>query len=132
MISLRSETSGLEISIADQETALAALSADELGRFTAKNLAALRKKRPRAVETLEAMSAALPDDAYLVSFQLSADQLQIIGVAKEISKLVPALEGSKHFLDVSFAEATTRLEDGSANRFHLSMRVASSAQAVSP
>lgn len=124
MMSLQAETTDLEGRISDQEATLAALRSDNSGGFTAKDLAALRQSRPRAVETLEALSAALPDDAYLISFRLAGDQLHVSGISRETSDLVPALEGSKHFLDVSFTEATTRLQDGSADRFHLSMRVA--------
>jgi general secretion pathway protein L len=124
MMSIQSDTADLEGRIADQEAALAALRNDGSDGFTAKNLAALRISRPRAVETLEALSAALPDDAYLVSFRLAGDELHVSGISRQTSDLVPALEGSKHFLNVSFPEATTRLQDGSANRFHLSMQVA--------
>jgi general secretion pathway protein L len=132
IMSLQSETTEAETQIAEQKAALAALNSGGSGGFTAKDLVAMRERRPRAVETLEAMSAALPDDAYLVSFQLVADELHISGISRQTSDLVPALEGSKHFLDVSFAEATTRLQDGSANRYHPSMHVAPPTKAASP
>lgn len=122
MTSLQSATAALDARIEDQRASLAARDNKSEG-FTTQNLCAMRQAQPRAVETLEAMSTVLPDDAYLVSFQLLGDQLHISGVSKQTSDLVPALEGSERFVNVSFAAATTRLEDGSANRFHLSMRV---------
>jgi len=122
--SLQSNTADIDAQIEDQREALATAHTEKSAGFTGESLAAMRKARPRAVETLEAMSAALPDDAYLLSFQLVGDELHISGVSTQTSDLVPALEGSKRFVDVNFAAATTRLEDGSANRFHLAMRVA--------
>ncbi len=122
--SLDEETATVEHGITEIRSALAAQAHGSADGLTDGDLQTLRGKAPRAVEILENMSAALPDDAYLTSFHLGADQLNISGISARTSELVPALEKSRHFVDVSFAAATTRLEDGGGDRFHLSMRVA--------
>lgn len=119
---LQSQTADIESEIEDQQTALASLHGGA-GHFGAADLIALRQLRPRIVETLENLSRALPDDDYLTSLQLSNDELHISGISTKTSDLVPALEGSGHFRDVSFAEPITRMQSGDGNKFHLSMRV---------
>lgn len=126
---LQSQTADVESQIEDQEGALST-SGSSSGHFAADDILALREARPRVVETLEALSAALPDDDYLSSLQLTGDNLHISGISTKTSDLVPALEGSGHFRDVSFAEPITRVQSGEGNKFHLSMRVAAPGKVV--
>lgn len=120
--SVESQTADLESAIADQEAALSELRGGS-GHFGAADIIALRELHPRVVEILENLSAALPDADYLTSMQLSKDGLHVSGISDNPSDLVPSLEGSRHFRDVSFAEPITRVESGAGNRFHLSMVV---------
>jgi general secretion pathway protein L len=121
---LDSEITDLDHQIEDRNAFLAA--AAERGQSEAngaEDLRALRASRPRAVELLDALSAALPDRAYLTDFTIQKDHLRISGVSDQISGLVPSLEQSHRFSDVAFFAATTLLEAGGADRFHLDMRV---------
>jgi general secretion pathway protein L len=122
LATVQSETSEVESQIEDQRSALSALRSDS-GHFNVKDILALRGARPRIVETLEAMSAALPDDDYLTSLHISGDDIHISGISTKTSDLVPALEGSGHFRDARFGEPITRMEKGDANRFDLSMHI---------
>ncbi len=132
ILSLDSETAALEDSIAQQKSALRPPDSGTADALSETGLFAMRGSRPLVVETLEALSVALPDDAYLTSFQFTGGQLSISGISTRTSALVPALEQSGHFKDVSFSAATTRLLDGSANRFHLSMDVIEPERAAQP
>jgi general secretion pathway protein L len=125
--SVQSQTADLESEIEDQEATLSALRGGT-GHFGAADLIAIRQLHPRAVEILENLSAALPDDDYLTSMELSNNGLHVSGISKDPSDLVPALEGSRHFREVSFAEPITRVESGTGNRFHLSMLVVTAAK----
>jgi general secretion pathway protein L len=127
--SVQSQTADLESEIEDQEATLSALRGGT-GHFGAVDLIAIRQLHPRAVEILENLSVALPDDDYLTSMQLSNNGLHISGISNNPSDLVPSLEGSRHFREVSFAEPITRVESGAGNRFHLSMLVVTAAKGV--
>ncbi len=122
MASVQTQTADIESQIEDQESALTALRGGT-GHFAAADLVALRAARPRVVEILEVLSSALPDDDYLASIELSNDELHISGISTKTSDLVPTLEGSGRFRDVSFAEPITRVQSGDGNKFQLSMRV---------
>jgi general secretion pathway protein L len=126
---VQSQTADVDSQIEDQESALAA-SREGTGHFAAGDLLALRQARPRVVETLEDLSAALPDDDYLTSLQVSDDQLHVSGISTRTSDLVPALEGSGHFRDVSFVEPITRVQTGDGNKFHLLMRIVAPGKAM--
>jgi general secretion pathway protein L len=126
---VQSQTADVDSQIDDEQSALSALRGGP-GHFAAGDLLALRQARPLVVKTLEELSAALPDDDYLSSMQISNDDLHISGVSTKISDLVPALEGSGHFRDVSFVEPITRVQGGEGNKFHLSMRIVPPAKAV--
>lgn len=121
---LDAESANLDRRIEARKSVLARFTDKRGLEISTADLLAMRSARPRVVETLEAMSAALPDSAYLVAFNLGGDMLQISGVSTSTADLIPALTHTHRFLDVSFAGATTRLEDGGADRFHLTMRVA--------
>ena len=120
---LRRETAATDRAIAQKKAVIAASVGEGSGKLSAADLANIRNARPLAVETLEAMSAALPDNAHLTSFQLTADKLDVTGVSTQTSTLVPSLEDSRRFTDVSFSAATTRIDDGSGDQFYLSMHV---------
>jgi general secretion pathway protein L len=96
-------------------------------------LRTLRLARPRVVDVIEALSAALPDSAYLTGLVIDKDQLTLSGISTDTAHLVPPLETSGRFADVAFSAATTRLETGPGDRFHLAMRAkAPPVEAASP
>ena len=82
----------------------------------------LRDGRPSAVEIIDALSEAVPDTAHLTMLSIDKDHVAISGVSTDLSRLVPALETSGRFADVSASAATTRIETGTGDRFGLEMR----------
>ena len=96
---------------------------DQPGRDADGKLRDLRRATPRAVDVIEALSQALPDSAYLTDLHLEKDRLTLSGIATDTARLVPALETSGRFADVAFGAATTRLDAGEGDRFHLEMRI---------
>lgn len=83
----------------------------------------LRKSEARTVDVIEALARALPDSAHLTDFDLQSDTLTVSGVSTDMELLVPALESSGRFADVAFGAATTKVEAGAGDRFHLEMHV---------
>ncbi len=82
----------------------------------------LRDGRPSAVEIIDALSEAVPDTAHLTTLSIDKDRVAISGISTDPSRLVPALETSGRFADVSASAATTRVEAGTGDRFSLEMR----------
>ena len=115
--------------ISDRKAVLAAAQRrDRAGTEADAALRRLRAAHPRAVDTIEAISAALPDSAYLTDLSIGADGVRVSGISRAVPALVPALETAGRFKDVAFAAATTRVEGGSGDRFHLEMKPAGLAQ----
>ena len=79
--------------------------------------------RPHIVLVLENLSASLPDSAYLTRISIEKDRANIAGIALNPPELVPILEKTGHFSDVSFSDATTRSETGAGSHFSLEMRI---------
>ncbi|WP_371425233.1 PilN domain-containing protein [Tardiphaga sp.] len=94
------------------------------GQTAAETLRIQRASRPYVVELVDAMSQILPDHAYLVDLRFEKDLIRVSGISARSFELVPALERSGRFTDVKYTAATTRLEDGRTDRFHLEMRAA--------
>jgi len=95
---------------------------DHPGGDAAAKLRTLRDSRPMAVAVIDALSAAMPDSAYLTSLSIDKDHVTISGLTTDPSRLVPMLESSGSFADVSFGAATTRVEAGGGDRFSLEMK----------
>ena len=96
-------------------------SADPAGEAGTK-LRALRAARPMAVGVIDALSKALPDSAHLTALSIDRDRVTVAGVSTEPSGLVPALETSGDFADVTFGSATTPADSGGGDRFSLEMK----------
>jgi general secretion pathway protein L len=82
-----------------------------------------KESSPSAVVVLEALSRALPDDAYLTELRIDSEKLRVIGLAANAPALIAPLERSGHFADVRFAAPTTRGPDGALFRFHIEARI---------
>ena len=123
MADLDLELAELDRQIATRKAALAA-NRGESALGAAEALHAQRAARPYTVELVDALSRILPDHAYLVDLRFEKDLIRISGISGRTSELVPALERSGRFADVKFTAATTRLDDGRLDRFHLEMRAA--------
>jgi general secretion pathway protein L len=83
----------------------------------------LKEISSSAVVVLEALSRALPDDAYVTELRIDSMKLRVIGLAANAPALIAPLERSGHFADVRFAAPTTRGPDGALFRFHIEARV---------
>jgi general secretion pathway protein L len=79
---------------------------------------------PPIADSLERLSALLPDYAYLNSLTYEDGHLRISGISREdVAALIPLIERSGTFADAVFYAPTTRLEDQTGNRFFIEMRV---------
>lgn len=110
----------------------AAIRRDQAGAAAEGALRALRASRPKVFDLIDALSAALPDSAYLTDLTMQKDQIQITGVTRNLPQLVPALESSHRFKDAAFVAATTKLEGRDGDRFHIEMRAYVSGEGAPP
>ena len=122
---VRSEIADQDQVIEQRNAVLAAsLRRAKASTATEEALRALRdSSRPRAVDVIDALSAALPDSAYLTTLAVQKDQIQISGVTQNTPELVPALENSGRFKDVGVTAAID--QDGDRNRRPVPPSVAS-------
>ncbi len=74
-------------------------------------LDARKRATPAAVIVLEALTRAIPDDAYLTQIRLKGDTLEISGIAADAAALVKHIEQSPHFSHATFTAPTTRGAD---------------------
>jgi len=72
---------------------------------------------------LEALSRAVPDNAYLSELSFGEGKVRVSGLADEAPPLIGALEGSHQFSDVHFTAPITRGQDGRLARFSIEARV---------
>lgn len=79
----------------------------------ARTLDARKRASPAAVIVLEALTRAIPDDAYLLQMRLKGDKIEIAGLAADSAALVKHIEQSPHFAHATFTAPTTR---GAENR----------------
>lgn len=96
---------------------------DQGGKDMDAKLLELRNARPRVVDVLDALAKSLPDSAYLTDLTLHKSEMTIVGVSTDTSLLVPALERSGRFADVSFGASMTKVEAGPGDRFQLDLKV---------
>jgi general secretion pathway protein L len=74
----------------------------------AQALDVLKRATPAAVVVLEALSRAIPDDAYLTEMRMKGDEIEISGLAVDAAALVKHIEQSPHFSRATFTAPTTR------------------------
>ena len=70
---------------------------------------------------LKELGDVIPQDAHLTSLNMRGDRLTLEGLARSASELVPALDKSKLFRNVSFSSPTTKT--GDKERFTLTAEV---------
>lgn len=120
--------------IREVESHLAPLaqSAEDTQRLAAelRNLSRLagyavsvKRDRPSAVLTLNALSEILPDDCWLDSLALEGDKLTIQGHATDALSLLPTLSASNRFRDVAFASEVVRDTEGGVEQFSITADV---------
>ncbi|HYC03325.1 MAG TPA: PilN domain-containing protein [Azospirillaceae bacterium] len=122
---------GVQLAMARQEAA--ALAAEGAGvrdrvqavddlRAAALFGAEAKRAAPSALVLSEALSRLLPDGTWLSELRYENGTIEVMGLTKDGSSLVPMLEESPHFEAVQFRSALVRDASG-LDRFHLTARV---------
>jgi general secretion pathway protein L len=89
-------------------------------------IAALERRKyetPASVIVLEALSQVLPDHTYVTELHLAGAKLQIVGITRDASSLIPLIEQSQHFTRATFYAPTTRSPSDPGERFHIEARI---------
>lgn len=86
-------------------------------------LAGQRQAQPVMAVTLEAMSRALPDDAWLNRLEVAQGIVTISGNAANAAALIERLETSRHFADVQLSAPTTRADGETGEAFTITARI---------
>jgi general secretion pathway protein L len=107
----------LEARIADYRRRLAPVGGGETQALTA-----LARRSPMAVLTLEALSAALPDDTHLTELTIHRDRSSLAGLTRDVAELSRKLEASTVFAPPVFT-ADSVVEAGGV-RFAMDLMVA--------
>lgn len=89
-----------------------------------RELVGLRRQHsPSIAITLEMLSRALPDSAYLERLELRGKELTVSGRAENVPMLIGPLEETPHFENVRFAAPTTRRAGEAMHEFSLTLRL---------
>jgi general secretion pathway protein L len=107
---LRQQTDALTDALAQRRAVLLRRERVEDDPAT-QALDARKRAAPAAVVALEALSRAIPDDAYLTQMRLSGDKIEISGVGADPAGLIKHIEQSPHFSRAKFTAPTTRGAD---------------------
>jgi general secretion pathway protein L len=95
------------------------------GQASARRLAWVAEERgrqPSMAVALEALSRALPDDAWLTRLEVEQGTVRLAGNGASAAALIGRIEASGHFEDVQFSAPTT-LADGEGESFTISARI---------
>jgi len=88
-----------------------------------------RKRRaPNVSEILATITKVMPDETWLVEFQLSAAELQLAGFSASASNLIGFLEHTPIFRNTAFRSPVTQDPASQRERFHIAARVVSEAE----
>jgi general secretion pathway protein L len=82
-----------------------------------------KETSPVATIVFEALSRALPDNAYVTELRLENGIVRMIGLTTDAPSLIAPLDHSGHLTDVHFSAPTTRGGDGTLFRFNIEARV---------
>ena len=83
-------------------------------------LSTLRGGSPSVLNIIRELSQRVPKSAWISKFTFSAKGVEIEGWAKSASELIPILETSPLFRDVSFRSSITRNKSGN-ERFRIGL-----------
>jgi Tfp pilus assembly protein PilN len=78
--------------------------------------------RRRIGVLLKDLTEAVPESAYLSTFRLRNDRVELEGFAKSASDLVPLLEKSRHFRNAQFTSPVTKVQNNQ-ERFSLTTEI---------
>ena len=71
---------------------------------------------------LRELTEAIPEDAYLSTFRVRNDRVELEAFARSASDLVPLLEKSKHFRNAQFTSPVTKVQNNQ-ERFSLTTEI---------
>ncbi len=77
-----------------------------------RSINSLRKKRRVVLDILKELSLRIPDTAWINRLVFSNHRVEIQGRAQSASELIPSLEASPLFSNVSFISSITKRRDG--------------------
>jgi general secretion pathway protein L len=86
-------------------------------------LAAQKLAQPSMAVVLEALSRAIPDDAWLSWLEVEQGAVRLGGYAANSTTLIAPIEASGHFTNVQFAAPTTRREGDNRESFTITAKI---------
>jgi general secretion pathway protein L len=86
-------------------------------------LADRKRERPTVSALLLEVTQILPDDAYLLDWELDGGEIQIQGLAASASTLVRQLEQSHEFRDTTFQSPVVQDARTGRERFHIATQI---------
>jgi general secretion pathway protein L len=101
----------------------AALLPSQMGERRRAWLVAQKGSQPSMAVVMEALSRALPDDAWLTRLEAEQGVVRLAGNAANAAALIRQIEASGHFTDVKFSAPTTRTEEDNQESFTITGRI---------
>ena len=92
----------------------------------------LEGSQVRMTGALAALAKAMPDSAYLTSFSATGPELQLGGMARTASAVIPSLDGSPLLDKATFAAPLRREESSGLERFEITVSLAAEAAEPRP
>jgi general secretion pathway protein L len=100
---------------------------DRLGQLTksAQFLVADKSRQPLVIQVLDELTRLVPDQAYIIQFELHDQTVEVQGFAATASDLIGVLEQSPLFKAPQFRSPVTQDRRSGAERFHVSVDLTS-------
>jgi general secretion pathway protein L len=123
---LGGENAALEARIATARKRIAEHDNQNVQHMAAREAAAALIQRkavePPVVRLIDALSRALPDNAYLTELEIQGATARMTGKSDEATALIAAIEAAPEYEDAGFAATTTRDADGGSESFTITAR----------
>lgn len=87
-----------------------------------------KKSSQQMLDILNELTLLLPDDTWVSHFEIRDDMLHIHGESVASAVLIPLIESSKLFQNVSFRSPVTQNKKNNTERFHISAELISKQQ----
>lgn len=116
-----------EVAVAQAEAEESLAIRDRLDELTrrAQFLVADKIRPPLVVQVLHELTRLIPDQAYLVQFELRDQTVELHGFALAASNLIVLLEQAPLFKTPQFRSPVTQHRQSGAERFHISVELSS-------
>ncbi|MES9854401.1 MAG: PilN domain-containing protein [Candidatus Thiodiazotropha sp. L084R] len=103
---------------------------DGVSEAERENSFLLEKKRAsrQMLEILHELTLLLPDDTWVSHFEIRDDKVHIHGQSVASAVLIPLIESSKLFRNVSFRSPVTQNKKNNTERFHISAELIANQQ----